>query len=155
MTRRQAQVGTPGVLNPTDQFGIDAADDPAGHAQHQRAGRHLHAFRDDSPRADDAAPAHPSPFEDDGAHPDQGILLDLTAVQDGPVSDADPGPDQAGHALIDVHHAVVLDVALGPKHDRRQVTAQDRVVPDAGFGLQRHVADQLRSPRDKGGGVDS
>jgi len=54
-----------------------------------------------------------------------------------------------------VHYAVVLDVALGPENDGRQITAQDRVVPDAGFGLQRDVADQLRSWRDEGGGVDS
>jgi hypothetical protein len=35
-------------------------------------------------------------------------------VQDGPVSDADSGADQAGHALINVYHAIVLDVALSP-----------------------------------------
>ncbi len=155
MTRCQPQVAAPGVLNPTDKFGIDAADDPAGHAQHQRTRRHLHAFWHDSPRGDHAAPPHPGPVEDDGAHPDQGILLDLATVQDGAMSDADPGTDQAGHALIDVHHAVVLDVALGPKHDRRQVTAQDGVVPDAGFGLQGDIADQPRSGRDEGGGVNS
>ncbi len=155
MTRRQAQIAAPGVLDSADEFGIDSADDAAGHAQHQRPGWNLHVFRHDGPRADYAAPAHPSPIEHDGAHPDQGILLDLAAVQDGPMSDADPGADQAGHALVDVHHAVVLDVALAPENDGRQITAQDRVVPDAGFGLEGNVADQLRSGRDEGGGVDS
>jgi hypothetical protein len=53
-----------------------------------------------------------------------------------------------------VYHAIVLDVALGPENDGRQIAAQDRVVPDAGFGLQRDVADQVRSGRDEGGGVD-
>ncbi len=154
MARRQLQVAAPRVLDPARKFGIDATDDAPGHAQHQRARRYVHAFRHDSPGADYAAPPHSSPIEHDGAHPDQGILLDLAAVQDGPVSDTDPGADQAGRALVDVHYAVVLDVALGPENDGRQITAQDRVVQDAGFRLQRDVADQLRSWRDEGGWVD-
>ncbi len=155
MARRQLQVAAPRVLDPARKFGIDATDDAPGHAQHQRARRYVHAFRHDSPGADYAAPPHSSPIEHDGAHPDQGILLDLAAVQDGPVADSNSGADQAGHALIDVHHAVVLNVALGPENDGREITAQDRVVPDASLGLQRDVADQLRSSRDEGGGVDS
>jgi hypothetical protein len=54
-----------------------------------------------------------------------------------------------------VHHTVVLNIALRAQQDGGKVTAQDRVVPDAGFRLERDIADQLRSSRDEGGGVDS
>src|SRR6185503_997733 len=67
---------------------------------------------------------------------------------------ADARADQRGLAGVHMHDRRILEVRGFPDHNRRHVAAQDRLIPHARAGAQRHIAEHDGARRDEGSGVD-
>src|SRR6201989_2716923 len=125
----------------------------ARHTGHQRPRRHHDTLRHQCSGGDQRARSDASAVEDHGAHPDERVVLDLAAVQDGVVADADAGTHPAGELRVDVDGDAVLDVGAEPDLDGLGLGAQRGAVPDAGPGGERYLPDDARVGRDPAFGV--
>jgi hypothetical protein len=72
----------------------------------------------------------------------------------GTVADRGPLTYLRHRVVAAVQHRTVLDVRAAPDDDRAEIGAQHGAVPDGGFGLDPHVADQGGGGGDPGPGAD-
>ena len=154
MGSRFLDIVSPGRRDPVCQGRIYLAHDSTRNSHDQGAGWYLHPFGHHSACRDHAARPDRYPVEQDAAHCDEAIITDGAAVQDDAMPYADPPPDRARHALIDVYDRAVLNIGLGPDHDRCHITPDYSLVPDACLFAQRHVAHDRGGRRDKRRGMD-
>jgi hypothetical protein len=80
-------------------------DDPAGHAGEQDAGGYFGTGQDHRARGDQGARADSCAAQDDGADPDQRTGPDLRTVNDCPVAQAGPRPQDDRLAFVNVQAA--------------------------------------------------
>src|SRR3989304_4647754 len=116
----------------------------ARHAEHKRAGGDLRALCHKGARAYYAVLADLGVIEDDGAHAYEAPVLYGAAVEDDAVAYGYViSEDKRVGVLCDVQGAVVLDVCPLADAYVVDVTAHDRVEPDARAGAYLDVAYNL------------
>ena len=76
----------------------------------------------------------PGAIEDDRTHPDQAVITDLAAMEDGAVSGHDACPDRAGISWVGMQNCAILNVGASPDRDPLGVATENGVEPDACFG---------------------
>ena len=119
----------------------------------KNVGLPLEMLRWDRARRKHGARTEAAALKHGRAHPDQGPLLDDAAFELRGVADAGVALDHCRQVFRAVDDRVVLDVGALANFDRRLVASQHRAEPDAGAGLDLHVADEDRGWRDVGVGV--
>ena len=88
----------------TPKYQKDSRPFPSATMSHQCSG------------GDQRARSDASAVEDDGAHPDERVVLDLAAVQNGVVAHADARTHPDGELRVDVDGDAVLDVGAEPRN---------------------------------------
>src|SRR5699024_1699211 len=91
--------------------------------------------------------------EHDGTITDQRLFTDGAGVHQTLVPDGDVAPDFTG-ALVEMHHGVVLDVRALADQNPSEIGTQYRAVPDRRALFHDNVANQCRSRRYPGFGVN-
>jgi hypothetical protein len=114
---------------------------PCRHTHHEDAGGDQGVLRYQRRGGDDRLCADLRAGENDRAHADGHPVADGRAMDDGCVSDGDLVADDAGCAAIDVKDRAVLDIGSLPDANRRDVTPDDGVEPDARLGADFDVSD--------------
>ena len=92
--------------------------------------------------------------EHDGPDSNQGAVLDHGTMNDCPVPDGHPLPDDARHALIAMQHRPILNIALVTDFNAVGVTPKDGGRPHARARAEGDLAEDDGSWVDKGGGID-
>ena len=77
--------------------------------------------------------------QDDRAHADENLVFHGAGVDDGFVSDGDQPADDGRQIIRRVDNRTILHIGPGTQDDMRNITAQDRLVPHAGFGPDLHI----------------
>ncbi len=150
--------------------GLDVAPGPAGNvvlfverklppdfcrrAEDERAGRNFHPESDERVRADDGARADFGAVENDRAHANKDLIVDLARVNDGAVANGDELAYARRITGIDMDNGIVLNVGTRADDDAVNVAAQHGAVPDARFLFERNVADDGRAGNDPGAWMD-
>lgn len=110
--------------------------------------------RDQGTRGDDHVALHHSLVEHRSMNAHKHPVVDGAAVYHGVVSDGDLIADDG--RSVGVHHmdaGIVLHIAPVADANVVHVTTNGDIEPDAGFGPEHHVADDVGARRDKIGGV--
>src|SRR5699024_4946483 len=104
---------------------------------------------------DEAAGTNTGTGEDRRRHADQHAVADLTAVDEGLVSDGDIRAEDAGGVVVRVQDGAVLDICAFPDAARADVPAYDAAVGEGGIGADVDVPDDGRAGGDIGRLVDA
>ena len=75
----------------------------------------------------------------DGPHADHDIVFDGGAVDDRQVADGHAITNDARKAGIGVHDRSILNVGAAADANRRAISPQHGVIPDAGLGRDRDI----------------
>src|SRR5262249_13704213 len=87
-------------------------------------------------------------------HPDQNIVADGAGMDDGSMANSHVVSHQTRILVSQMQHRVVLDVCVVSDDYPINVSAQNRVVPDARIIPDCHVADHHRSLSEINMGTD-
>jgi hypothetical protein len=98
-------------------------------------------------RADNAAVANFGSIENRGPHADENFTPNFAGMKDRPMADCDKFAGLDAVIIVQMDHAVVLDIAAGADLNALDVAAQNGVVPDGHVFVERDVPDNLRSVR--------
>src|SRR5579883_413793 len=116
-----------------------------GHSHRQYAFWYRLALRNQGTRADDRARAYLGVREDNGVHANKYMVTYRRAMHDSAVTDRTLIPNRQGRILIDVQHAVILNIGAASNDDGRAISSHDRIVPDAGPFANGDIANDHRA----------
>ena len=142
-------VGSPTELDLASLLVGHRADHTPWHAAHEGARRDFAPGGHQRPGRDEAACADDGVVHDGCAHPDQAVVFDVAAVQDGSMAHRDAGPDhRLGKVGGVVADRAILKVGVRANPNGAHVPAQHGRGPHRHALLEGDVADH------DGGGVN-
>src|SRR5690348_4337816 len=89
------------------------AHNPPRNTDYQRIWRDLKPLGADSAGANNRARSHRYVVQQHGTHRNQAVVGNCRPMNDGPVPDANPRPDNARYSVVDMDDGAVLDVRVG------------------------------------------
>ena len=120
-----------GMLDIVQLFLVRGPDDFSRNAEDQRTRRDFCPLRHDGACADDRVFTDDALVQQNGAHPNDDLVLDRGPVYDRAMSHCNAIPDDGGLAQVHMDEGAVLDIRLFTDFDGGHVASQDCPKPDA------------------------
>jgi hypothetical protein len=128
--------------------------DFSGRTEDERARGNFRSQSDEGVSADNGTCAHFNIVENDGAHPDKDLIVDLAWVDDGAVTDRNQFAHCCRIIRVEVDDGIVLNVRARPDYDTVDVAAQYGAVPNARLFCQGDIANYCCAGNDPGTWMD-